>query len=121
MKSVAELHAIKDKMKNEVVLREGAGDIRVVVSMGTSGIASGAREILNAFVEEVFKKDLAHKVSVTQTGAFEENGHEPAVEIFENGKDKVTYVNMTADKVKEVVVKHLAGGEVIEEYTVEKA
>ena len=120
MKSVAELHAIKDKMKNEVVLREGAGEIRVV-SMGTSGIASGAREILNAFVEEVFNNDLAHKVSVTQTGAFETNGHEPAVEIFENGKDKVTYVNMTADKVKEVVVKHLAGGEVIEEYTVEKA
>lgn len=121
MKSVAELHAIKEKMKNEVVLREGAGEIRVVVGMGTSGIASGAREILNAFVEEVFAQNLAHKVSVTQTGCLGESIPQPAVEIFENGKDKVTYVNMTADKVKEVVAKHLSGGEVIEEYTVEKA
>ena len=43
---------------------------------------------------------------------------EPIVEIFEKGKDKVTYVNMNADKAKEVIEKHLIGGQVVSEYTI---
>ena len=46
MKSLAELQAIKDKMKNKIVLREGTGDIRVVVGMATCGIAAGASAVL---------------------------------------------------------------------------
>ena len=42
MKSLAELQAIRDKMKNKVILREGANEIRVVVGMATCGIAAGA-------------------------------------------------------------------------------
>ena len=55
MKSLAELAAIREKMKDKVVLREGSGEIRVVVGMATCGIAAGARPVLNAFVEEVSK------------------------------------------------------------------
>ena len=62
MKSLAELAAIKEKMQSKVVLREGSGDIRVVVGMATCGIAAGARPVLNAFVEEVGKADLAGKI-----------------------------------------------------------
>lgn len=120
MNSVAELLAIKEKMKNEVVLREGVGSVRVVVAMGTCGIASGARETLNAFAEQVFKAGLAGKVTVTQTGG---NCVEtaPTVEVFENGKETVKYVNLTADKVKTVVDRHLIGGEPVVEFTAEKA
>ena len=58
MKSLAELAAIREKMQNKVVLREGSGDIRVVVGMATCGIAAGARPVLNAFVEEVAEEGL---------------------------------------------------------------
>ena len=68
MKSLAELQAIKDKMKDKVVLREGANDIRIVVGMATCGIAAGARPVLNAFVEEVNNQGLSDKVTVSQTG-----------------------------------------------------
>lgn len=44
--------------------------------------------------------------------------YEPIVEIYEKGKDKVTYVNMSADKAAEVIEKHLIGGQVVSEYTV---
>ncbi len=118
MKSLAELQAIKDKMKNKVVIREGASDIRVVVGMATCGIAAGARPVLNAFVEEVNKDDLAEKVSVSQTGCVGLCQYEPIVEVYEAGKEKVTYVKMTADKAKEVVEKHLKGGAVVAEYTI---
>ena len=118
MKSLAELAAIKEKMQSKVVLREGSGDLRVVVGMATCGIAAGARPVLNAFVEEVNKEGLSDKVMVTQTGCIGICQYEPVVEIFEAGKDKVTYVKMTAEKAKEVVEKHLKGGKVVDEYTI---
>ena len=118
MKSLAELKAIKDRMKDKVVLREGSGDIRVVVGMATCGIAAGARPVLNAFVAEVNAGSLTDKVTVTQTGCVGLCQLEPIVEVYEAGKEKVTYVKMTTDKVKVVVEKHLKGGNVVNEYTV---
>ena len=117
MKSLAELAAIRERMKDKVVLREGSGDIRVVVGMATCGIAAGARPVLNRFVEKVNEEGLADKVTVTQTGCIGICQFEPVVEVFEAGKEKVTYVKMTAEKADEVVEKHLKGGKVIAEYT----
>ncbi len=118
MKSLAELQAIKEKMQNKVVLREGTGDIRVVVGMATCGIAAGARPVLNTFVEEVQNQNLSKKVTVSQTGCIGICQYEPVVEIFEAGKEKVTYVKMTAEKAKKVVEQHLKNGRVISEYTI---
>ena len=120
MKSLAELQAIKDRMKDKIVLREGTGDVRVVVGMATCGIAAGARPVLNAFVEEVNKAGLYEKVTVSQTGCVGYCQLEPIVEIYEAGKEKITYIKMTPDKAKEVVEKHLKGGNVVTEYTVAK-
>ena len=118
MKSLAELQAIKDRMRSKVVLREGSGDIRVVVGMATCGIAAGARPVLSAFVEEVNNANLTDKVSVSQTGCIGICQFEPVVEVYEAGKEKITYVKMTPEKVKAVVEKHLKGGNVVSEYTI---
>ena len=118
MKSLAELQAIKDKMKNKVVLREGTGEIRVVVGMATCGIAAGARPVLNAFVEGVNKEDLSDKVTVSQTGCIGICQYEPVVEVFEADKEKVTYVKMNAEKAAEVIESHLKNGNVVEKYTI---
>lgn len=118
MKSLAELAAIRDKMKDKVVIREGTQGIRVVVGMATCGIAAGARPVLNTFVEQVASANLSDKVTVTQTGCIGICQYEPVVEIVEDGKDKVTYVKMTAEKAAEVVEKHLKGGKVVAEYTI---
>ncbi len=121
MKSLAELAAIREKMKDKVILREGSGEIRVVVGMATCGIAAGARPVLNAFVEEVSKAGLADKVTVSQTGCIGVCQYEPVVEIFEANKEKVTYIKMTPEKAAEVVEKHLKGGKAIQEYTISNA
>ena len=68
MKTLAELQAIRDRMKDNVTMRSGSGSIRAVVGMATCGIAAGARPVLSALVEEVSKLDLGEKVTVTQTG-----------------------------------------------------
>jgi len=118
MKSLAELKAIKERMKDKVVLRDGMEGKRVVVGMATCGIAAGARPVLNAFVEGVNKEGLEGEVSVTQTGCIGICQYEPVVEVFEAGKEKVTYVKMTPEKAQEVVEKHLKGGQVVGEYTI---
>ncbi len=121
MKSLAELQAIKEKMQGKVALREGSGDKRVVVGMATCGIAAGARPVLNAFVEQVNAEGLTASVTVTQTGCIGICQYEPVVEVFEAGKEKVTYVKMTADKVARVVEEHLKGGKPVAEYTIGNA
>ncbi len=118
MKSLAELQAIKERMKDKVILREGMNEIRVVVGMATCSIAAGARPVLSAFVSGVNEANLSDKVSVSQTGCIGICQFEPVVEVFEAGKEKVTYVKMTPEKVNEVIEKHLKSGNVVSEYTI---
>ena len=118
MKSLAELAAIRDKMKDKVVLREGTSDTRIVVGMATCGIAAGARPVLNAFVEGITEAGLGESVIVTQTGCIGICQYEPVVEVYTKDAEKVTYVKMTAEKAKEVIEQHIKGGKAIAEYTV---
>ena len=117
MKSLTELKAIRDRMQGQVGMRgEDASQTRVVVGMATCGIAAGARPVLLKLSEEVQKRQLKDVV-VTQTGCIGLCQYEPIVEVFEPGKDKVTYIRMTPDKAEEVLERHLVGGHVVEEYT----
>lgn len=118
MKSLEELLAIRDKAKAAMTDRGGTGDgIRVVVGMATCGIAAGARPVLNAFVDEVAKRNLKN-VTVAQTGCIGMCQYEPIVEVFEPGKDKVTYVQVSPEKVAEIVASHIVNGNPVVEYTV---
>ncbi len=117
MKSLAELAAIREKMKDKIVLREGTSTVRVVVGMATCGIAAGARPVLNAFVEGIDREGLNSNVTVSQTGCIGICQYEPVVEVMEPGKEKVTYVLMNAEKANKVIEQHIKGGKVVEEYT----
>lgn len=44
--------------------------------------------------------------------------YEPIVEVFVPGKEKVTYVNMSADKVAQIVSEHIVNGNVVTEFTI---
>ncbi len=117
MKTLAELAAIRDRMKNKIAVREGSNDTRIVVGMATCGIAAGARPVLSAFVEELEKSGLAGEVSVSQTGCIGMCRFEPIVEVMRAGEEKITYVKMTPEKAREVFEKHIKGGKVVTEYT----
>ena len=121
MKSLAELAAIREKMKDKIVLREGTTETRIVVGMATCGIAAGARPVLNALVEGVEKEGMNSTVSITQTGCIGLCQYEPIVEVYESGKEKVTYVKMTVEKAEKVLKEHIKGGKVVTEYTIAAA
>jgi len=88
-----------------------------VVGMATCGIAAGARPVLTAIVDEVNRRKLKN-VTVTQTGCIGVCRFEPIVEIYEPGKEKVTYVNMDENKARQVVSEHLVNQRVVDEYTI---
>mgnify|MGYP000088116734 CR=1 FL=1 len=118
MKSLEELKAIREKMQGQIGLRSESSDkTRVVVGMATCGIASGARPVLNALSDAVQSKGLSN-VQVTMTGCIGLCQYEPIVEVFEPGKDKVTYVKMTPEKALEIVDQHLIRGQVVSKYTI---
>ncbi|MCI5722370.1 MAG: (2Fe-2S) ferredoxin domain-containing protein [Firmicutes bacterium] len=119
MKSLEELRAIKERMQGHIGVRaDSSEDTRVVVGMATCGIASGARPVLNRLVEEVHDRKLEN-VTVSQTGCIGLCQFEPIVEVYEPGKDKITYIKMDADKAAVVVEKHLMGGTPVAEYMLE--
>ncbi len=119
MKTLAELEAIRERMKGKVAVREAGGNTtRIVVGMATCGIAAGARPVLNTIAEEVAKQGLSESVTVTQTGCIGLCQYEPIVEVYKQGEEKVTYVKMTSEKAVKVLEDHIKGGKVVAEYTI---
>ena len=121
MKTLEELMALRDAAKAKMTVREDSSEItRIVVGMATCGIAAGARPVLNKFSEEIEKRNLSN-VQVTQTGCIGMCQYEPIAEVMVPGKEKVTYVKMTEEKVARVVAEHLINGQPVAEYTVGQA
>jgi NADP-reducing hydrogenase subunit HndB len=117
MKSIAELEAIRNKTLDEIKMRKNKDGIRIVVGMATCGIAAGARPVMNAFVEELGKRQL-RDVSVTMTGCIGVCRLEPIVEVYNADGSKVTYVKMTAEKAARVVTEHIVNGRVCTDLTI---
>ena len=118
MKSLAELAAIKEKMKQNATMREdGDNAIKMVVGMATCGIAAGARAVINEVTAELARRNLEH-VTVAQTGCIGMCKLEPIMDVFVPGKEKVTYVHLTPDKIPKIITNHIVNGNPVQEYTI---
>jgi (2Fe-2S) ferredoxin len=112
LKSLDELENLRKKMQEELKLREGEQDTKIIVSMGTCGIAAGAREVLSAIIEELGKRNLSG-VTVSQTGCAGKCDVEPLVEVIKPGEEKVTYQHVDKEKARRIVVEHVINNEVL--------
>ena len=118
MKSLEELAALREQMKNKVAMRQdNSAATRVVVGMATCGIAAGARPVMLKFMEEINKREMSN-VTVSQTGCIGMCRLEPMVDVYMPGKEKVTYVHMTPEKVGRVVAEHIVNGRPVTEFTI---
>lgn len=119
MKSLAQLEELRNKTLAKINLRKDEGDgIRIVVGMATCGIAAGARPVLKALMDEVEKRNLSEKVSLTQTGCIGMCKLEPIVEVYMPNEEKITYVKMTEEKAAKVIAETVVNGKVVTEYTI---
>ena len=118
MKTLEELMALRDAAKANMTTRDGSEEItRIVVGMATCGIAAGARPVMNKFTEEIAKRNL-QGVTVAQTGCIGMCQYEPIAEVLVPGKEKVTYVKLTEEKVARIIVDHIVNGNPVAEYTI---
>ncbi len=117
MKTLEELRKLREKAKEDMKMRSSNYKIKIVVGMGTSGIAMGAREVMKTILEEISKRNLTD-VLVTQTGEKGLASLEPVVDVIIGEKEKFTYGNITPDKVKRIIEEHIIKGKPVEEYII---
>lgn len=117
IKSFEELKKIREKVQSNVELREKGDNIdklvQVKVAMATCGIASGAREVMNFIIDELAKQEIKNVV-VTQTGCMGYCYAEPTIEVTMPNSEPVVYGDVTLEKAKEVIEKHIKNGELID-------
>lgn len=110
-----DLDRIGEQIKRTMLLREGSGRAKVMVHMGTCGIAAGARTVMKAFMEEIETRDIKD-VILTISSCAGLCSREPMVTVEREGEPPVKYVDMTAEKVKKVFAEHVLDGKIVAEY-----
>ncbi len=113
--SIEDLKKIKESVQGSVTLREGGYRAKVNIHMGTCGIASGARQLMTAVMDEIQKRDVKD-VIVTTTGCAGLCSREPMITVELLGEAPVKYVDLNADKMREIFAEHVLGGKPVEKY-----
>ena len=111
--SLDDLRKIKESASDLTAARS-QGRTRVIVGMGTCGIAAGAREIMQAMLAELDKRGLSD-VSVETTGCIGMCQQEPLLDIIRPGEPRITYGRLTVADVARLVAEHLVNGNVVED------
>ena len=115
MKNREELQAIRARAKAALAVRDTQGGTRVVIAMGTCGIAAGAREVMTSLLEDLAERGLS-EVTVSQTGCKGLCDREPMVEVITPDAPAVTYGGVTPQIMRRVVAEHIVNGQVVREY-----
>jgi len=116
---VEDLDRIAERVRRATFLREGAGRAKITVHMGTCGIAAGAREIMNALLQEFDRKNIKD-VILTSSGCAGLCSREPMATVELKGEAPVKYADLTPDKIRKILEEHALGEKVVEEYALAK-
>jgi NADP-reducing hydrogenase subunit HndB len=109
--TIADLKKIKEKVHAEMALREGDRRVKVTVHMGTCGIASGAREVLDTLLQEIEAANVAD-IFVTTSGCMGLCSREPLVTVEIVNQDPIKYEYMNPNKMRQVFKRHILDGEI---------
>lgn len=110
-----DLDKIGDKIKRTMLLREGTGRAKVIVHMGTCGIAAGARTIMKALMDEIDSRQIKD-ILLTISSCAGLCSREPMVTVELTGEPAVKYVDLTPEKAKRIFEEHVLGGKIVTEY-----
>jgi len=117
VKTREELQALRERAKAALAVRDNEGQARVVIAMGTCGIAAGAREVMTALLDELAQRGLTN-VTVSQTGCKGLCDKEPVVEVHSPGCPVVTYGHVTGPIIRRIVADKIVHGQVVREYAI---
>ncbi len=115
VKSLDELKKLREAALEKRQVQRASGEKKVIVGMGTSGIAAGARQTMKAILDYVEKHNLTGVV-VTQTGGLGLDAKEPTVQVEIGEAPKVTYGNVTPEAAVRIMEEHIVNGKIVEEF-----
>ena len=112
---IKDLEKISQRVRKTTLLREGAGKAKIIVHMGTCGIAAGAREIMNTLLDE-FAKENIEDVILTSSGCAGLCSKEPMATVEVKDEAPVKYIDLTPEKIRKILTEHVIGGKIVSEY-----
>ena len=115
MKNLEELRKIREEVKKSMNMRDGQHRGKIIVCMGTCGIAAGARETMNAFLQSLESEGVSD-IAVTAAGCAGFCEQEPLVEVEIQGQDPVRYGHVDGDVARRIVKEHVVGGEKVSDF-----
>lgn len=117
--SIQDLKKIKENAAKGISLRQEQGRIKVIVHMGTCGIAAGAREVMSTLVEEIAQADR-QDIQVVASSCMGMCSSEPNVTVQVEAEEPIIYQKMTANKMRQVFKRHILLGEVQTDFALAK-
>jgi NADP-reducing hydrogenase subunit HndB len=117
LKTLEDLKRVREEALKSIKLREGQQKCKIVVAMGTCGIASGAREVMTAILDELAKRGI-DDVTVAQTGCKGLCEQEPTVDVIKAGEPAVTYGYVTPEKARSIIAQHIVNDHIAGEWVV---
>lgn len=116
VKSLADLRKLKEDLQGKMSLRERSNHpesmVQVKVAMATCGIASGAKQVMEFFINEFEKRNI--QAVVTQTGCMGYCYAEPTIEVTIPGQEPIVFGYVTTTKADEIIEKYVKNGELVE-------
>ena len=118
--TLADLRKLRESTKQAMEMRDSANKgARIIVSMGTCGIAAGAKATFDAFIDQLLARGMTD-VLVSQTGCMGFCQHEPTIEVTVPGMASVVYGDVKAETVGKIINTHLVGKEIVKDLVLEK-
>ncbi len=116
IKTLADLEKIKNELRSDLFLNDSHDNsenaINIKVGMGTSGIASGAKDVMDFLIEALEKRNI--EANVTQTGDMGYSYAEPTIEIKKSGQKPVVFGYVDVKKADLIIEKYIKLGEEVE-------
>jgi NADP-reducing hydrogenase subunit HndB len=116
IKSLADLRKKKEELEQKIKLREKSINpenyVQIKVGMATSGIASGAKEVMDYLIEELDKRGV--DAVVTQTGDMGYSFAEPTIEVTRPNEEPIVFGYVNTKKADEIIEKYIKNGELVE-------
>lgn len=117
IKSLDDLKKVREEALQKKKIQTESGRARVIVGMGTCGIAAGARDAMKAILDTI-EKDSIQDVVITQTGCIGMCEKEPIVQVEIGDQPKVTYGKVTPEVARNIIKDHVVGGKVVSNHVI---
>jgi len=115
LKSLEDLKRIREQAQAQIRMRTQEANTKIIVGMGTCGIAAGARDTLMAILDELAKRNI-QDVVVTQTGCVGLCEYEPLVNVIKSGQPKITYMKVSPERARQIIASHIVNDQIMNEW-----